>query len=212
MNAPTLAKTESREAAPMLEPEQAARVGVYSLLARLLVAGPDEDVLARLRALDVADTAEGREEADMARAWAVLKLAAEHASVETADDEYHALFIGIGRGELVPYGSWYLTGFLMERPLADLREDLRVLGFERSEEVKEPEDHAGFLCEVMANLVADGASVQTQRAFFERHMAPWLETFFRDTEQAVSAVFYRAVGCLGASFVQFERRYLAMDV
>lgn len=208
MNAPTLAKMDSPQAAPSLEPEQGARAGVYGLLARLLVAGPDADVLERLRSIEAVGPGEG----DMERAWAVLRLAAEHASPETADEEYHALFIGIGRGELVPYGSWYLTGFLMERPLADLREDLRGLGFERREDVKEPEDHAGFLCEVMAHLVADGAPLSTQRAFFERHMAPWLETFFRDTEQAQSAVFYRAVGCLGSSFTRLERRYLAMDV
>lgn len=212
MRAPTLVEKQNAAEAPTLDEEQAARAGVYGLLAGVLMAAPGEEVLARLRGIEVP---EGRAQgggADMSRAWAVLKLAAEHASPETADDEYHALFLGIGRGELVPYGSWYLTGFLMERPLADLRDHLAALGFERREDVKEPEDHAGILCEVMAYLIQEGAPLQVQQQFFERHMAPWLETFFRDLEQAPSAVFYRAVGCLGSSFVKLEKQYLAMDV
>ena len=63
------------------------------------------------------------------------------------------LFIGLGRGELLPYGSSYLTGFLHERPLARLRADLGPLGIERAE------GNASLkimprLCEIMAGIVS----------------------------------------------------------
>jgi TorA maturation chaperone TorD len=54
----------------------------------------------------------------------------------------------MSRGELLPYGSYYLTGFLNERPLARLREDLQALCIERVEKQCEPEDHAAILCEI----------------------------------------------------------------
>ncbi|MGA8258828.1 MAG: molecular chaperone TorD family protein, partial [Arenicellales bacterium] len=133
-------------------------------------------------------------------------------TVASIDDEYHALFIGIGRGEVMPYGSWYLTGFLMERPLVEIRQDLKVLGFERQENVKEPEDHAGALLEIMSLLVLDdrGVGGHEQKRFFERHLEPWIGRFFGDLQDADSANFYSAVGVLGSQFVEVEKQYLAM--
>lgn len=209
MNSPSLAKTTTEAQSAVLDSEQLARASIYALLARVLVAPPDDSILERLRALDVNGSPGGD---DLAQAWAVLRLASEHARAETADDEYHMLFIGVGRGELVPYGSWYMTGFLMERPLSDLRDHLAALGYERPESVKEPEDHAGSLCEVMTHLIHNGESIETQREFFDQHIAPWLSRFFEDLEQAKAAVFYRAIGSLGRSFVNLEQQYLSMGV
>ncbi len=128
------------------------------------------------------------------------------------DDEYHRLFIGLGRGELVPYGSWYQTGFLMETPLAVLRRDLVALGFERQPGVREPEDHVAALCEVMYALAMEpGMDLERQRDFFQAHIESWIERFCADLESAESAVFYRAVARLGMAFFDLERRYLAMD-
>jgi TorA maturation chaperone TorD len=108
----------------------------------------------------------------------------------------------VGRGELMPYGSWYLTGFLMEQPLARLRGELSELGFARRDGVKEPEDHAAALCDVMAMISTgeDAASLDVQTGFFSRHIAPWMGRFFRDMQQAPSARFYRAVGQLGEQY------------
>jgi TorA maturation chaperone TorD len=209
MTAPSLAKTPAEAQNAILDTEQLARASVYALIARILTSAPDADLLGRLRAIEVDDSPGGDA---MARSWAVMRLAAEHAEPEPVDDEYHRLFIGVGRGELVPYGSWYMTGFLMERPLADLRDHLAALGYERSDSVKEPEDHAGSLCEVMTHLIQDGESIEEQRAFFEQHMGPWLTRFFEDLEHAQAAVFYRAVGSLGKSFVELEQQYLSMGV
>lgn len=188
--------------------EAELRAGVYGLLATLLREVPRAGTLARLRAL-----APGSAGDDFSVAMDMLRLAAAHVDEPAVDDEYHALFIGIGRGEVVPFGSWYLTGFLMEKPLSLLRQDLAVLGFERQEGVHEPEDHAGALCEVMALLAtSEDGGFETEKRFFERHMAPWLGRFFADLEAADSAVLYKAVGRLGAEFVKLEQRYFEMDV
>jgi len=189
--------------------EERLRAGVYALLANLLAATPADEMLDRLEAIAVPP---GGERLDaMAEAWAGLKLAAQQARTEAIGGEYHDLFIGLGRGELAPYGSWYLTGFLLEKPLGQLRRDLADLGYERRQDEAEPEDHAAALCEVMALLVMDEAvSLNAQRAFFDTHVGSWLERFFQDLEAAKSARFYRAVGRLGRAFMALEQRYLAM--
>ena len=128
-------------------------------------------------------------------------------------DEYQALFVGVGRGELVPYGSWYMTGFLMEKPLGELRRDLARLGIERQQQVREPEDHAAALCEVMALLISDPDFAEDEQApFFKRHVGAWMGTFFRDLEKAKAAEFYRPVGHFGYAFLDVEQRYLSFTV
>lgn len=146
-------------------------------------------------------------------AWRALRRAAVRAEVEAVDDEYHDLFVGVGRGELIPYGSWYLTGFVMDRPLAVLRSDLAALGFERQDEVKEPEDHAAALLETMALIAASPEhGIDVQRRFFDRHVVTWMHTFFADLQTADSARFYRAVGQFGEQFIAFEKQYLSIVV
>lgn len=188
-------------------PEEQLRANVYSLLARLLAAAPDEDVLARLQQIDAETHAQG-----MAGAWHMLKLAAANSTVDALDDEYHALFIGVGRGELVPFGSWYMTGFLMDKPLTYLRQDLSEFGIDRQDGVKEPEDHAAALCETMALIIghADEIDFARQQAFYRNHLQPWMRLFFEDLEKAQSATFYKAVARLGKEMMDFESQYLAM--
>jgi TorA maturation chaperone TorD len=187
--------------------EELLRANAWSLLARLLGASPDEEMLSLLAEID-ADKVDSDDL--IGAAWRMLGAAAGRASPAELAEEYHDLFIGVGRGELVPYGSWYMTGFLMEMPLARLREELRFLGFERQDGVKEPEDHAAALCDVMAmiNTGDEPASLEVQAGFFDRHISPWMGRFFRDMQQAPSARFYRAVGQLGEQFIEVEKRYL----
>ncbi|MDX1824670.1 MAG: molecular chaperone TorD family protein [Thiohalomonadales bacterium] len=190
------------------EEEQQYRAGAYSLLAALLRDVPKQGLLEHVT--ELAAIQKTRDELSLG--MSILGLAAKDSKTEKISDEYHALFIGLGRGELVPYGSWYLTGFLMERPLAVLRDDLAKLGFERRSETHEPEDHVAALCEVMAMLINEGEDLAQQTDFFETHMSPWLDRFFADLVKAKSAVFYRAVGRFGAAFIELEKRYLAMTV
>ncbi len=200
--------TPASTTAELLDEEQAYRRGAYGVLARLLRSPPDRQILDQVSGF----ARVAAQQNEMALAMSVLGLAASTSRPDAVDDEFHALFIGIGRGELVPYGSWYLTGFLMERPLGRLREDLTALGFARQEGVSEPEDHVAALCEVMAILIDEGASLEQQSRFFKSHLADWLERFFSDLGEAGAAVFYRAVGRFGAAFVALEQRYLSMPV
>jgi len=188
--------------------EQQYRAGAYGLLAALLRCPAEQELLdhvAELAAIEQTNDA-------LSLAMSMLGLAAKDSSPETIDAEYHALFVGLGRGELVPFGSWYLTGFLMEKPLAVLRDDLAMLGFERLSDTHEPEDHVAALSEVMAMLISDGQDLSRQAEFFAAHLAPWFDRFFTDLSTAKTAVFYRAVGRFGTAFVEFERNYLSMNV
>jgi TorA maturation chaperone TorD len=123
-------------------------------------------------------------------------------------EEYQSLFVGLVRGELVPYGSYYLTGFLHEKPLAKLRDDLQAFGIARAENVSDPEDHIASLCEVMAGLI-DGTfgtpvSLEEQKRFFNTHIRPWAPVFFRDLEAAKVSVLYAAIGSVGRAFLEIE--------
>jgi len=187
--------------------EELFRAQLYRLLARLLAAPPDAAALLVLQSLAGDGTPLGR-------ALSEIAIAASGATIERLAEEYQDLFIGLGRGELVPYGSFYLTGFLEEKPLAELRGDLARLGIARRPEVKEPEDHIAVLCEVMAGLI-DGsfgapAALAIQRALYERHLAPWAGRFFGDLERAKTADFYRRVGRVGALFMGIETAAFAM--
>ncbi len=187
--------------------EAALRGGAWGLLGALLARPPDARMLGVLRTVQADAAGPGV----LREAWAGLALAAAHATAESVDDEYHDLFIGLGRGEVVPYGSWYLTGLLMEKPLAALRADLARLGITRARGVCEPEDHAGALCETMALLVEDPAvTAERERGFFEAHVEPWLGRFFQDLCRAPSARFYASVGVLGQRFVELEQRWFSL--
>ena len=192
------------------ENTETLRSNMYRLLAALTAAPATQELLELLRRIDY-DDAPGTP-GQMTTAWKTIRLASEHASVESVDDEYHELFIGISGGELVPYGSWYQTGFMMDRPLAYLRKDLADLGIERDEGVHEPEDHVGALCETMSLMAeADsGIAIEKQCEFFNNHLKSWIEKFFLDMQNARSARFYVAVGQLGKSFFDIEKRYLEM--
>jgi TorA maturation chaperone TorD len=191
--------------------EQRWRAHTYRLLGVLLGAPPKAAELGALQAIQVG---EADRNTPMGPVWEGLRMAAAMSDVRRLDDEYHDLFIGIGRGELVPYGSWYLTGLLMDQPLAVLRATLAELGFERQDGVCEPEDHAAALCETMAMIIenSDEIGFERQRTFFDSHMAPWLGRFFADLKGARSARFYRAVGELGDRFMRTEQQYFSMLV
>jgi TorA maturation chaperone TorD len=176
-----------------------ARASEYALLATLLTRAPDAALLSKLAAL--------RSDASpLGLAHAALAEAAERTTAEKVEREYFNLFIGLGRGELMPYGSYYLTGFLLERPLARLREDLARIGIARAEGIAEPEDHAGILCEIMSGLVSRRlpAPPNSDRLIFEKHMAPWIGRLFGDLESAAAADFYRRLGTLGRVFIEIE--------
>ena len=182
-----------------------ARSQEYALLSALLARAPDADLLARLSRL-------GGDASPLGVAHVALAEAASRIKMDVIEREYFNLFIGLGRGELLPYGSYYLTGFLNERPLARLRDDLAAFGVERVEGNYEPEDHAATLCEIMAGLVGKRfpAPEGAEQRLFDKHMAPWIGRFFADLERADAADFYRHIGTLGRTFIDIEREAFAL--
>ena len=194
-----------REAAPQPRPDldevSAARADIYALLAALLWRAPDAALLGQLAA-----TPDPAGAGDLAAARAALARAAAATTAEAAAREHFDLLIGVGGGELFPYASYYLTGFLHERPLAELRADLHRLGLVRAEGLAEPEDHIAFVCEVMATLIHGGAGTPEidDAVFFARHLRPWARAAFRDMERCEAATFYRAVGTLGRVVMEIE--------
>ena len=183
------------------------RVNLYRLLARCLSAPADAEFLSILKDLQ-------GDAHELGVALSELAAIAGRTSAEAAREEYQDLFIGVGRGELLPYCSYYLTGFLNEKPLARLRNDMGALGIERDPGLTEPEDHAGAIMEMMAGLI-DGSfgTVQptsVQHDFFKKHMASWLPHFFRDLQAAKHADLFKPVGKIGALFMAIEESAFAM--
>lgn len=178
------------------------RAGIYALLAMLLARPPSEHERRALAALAGDASATGAALAGLAAA------ARAHTAAEIGH-EHFALFTGVGGGELLPYASYYLTGFMHERPLAEVRGDLARLGLAPAETLREPEDHMFFLCEVMATL-ARAPGPADDAAFFARHLAPWAARFFADLEAASAARFYRAVGTLGRMLMDVEQAAFAL--
>lgn len=180
-----------------------ARALLYRLLGHALAQPPDAGLLSRLARLDGDDGPIGAALRDLAARAAGIDPAAARA-------EYDLLFIGVARGELLPYASFYLTGFLHERPLARLRADLEVLGLARADSRLDPEDHIAMVCEIMATLI-ERADDAVQANFFSRHLAPWATKFFTDLEHAKAAWLYRPVGAIGRLMVELDHEGFAYD-
>jgi TorA maturation chaperone TorD len=175
------------------------RAAEYGLLSLLLGKAPDADTLSRVAELK-------GDASDLGMTHVELAAMAAAADDRAVSKEFFDLFIGLGRGDLLPYASYYLTGFLHERPLARVREDLDLLGIERAGLSREPEDHIAILLEVMAGLARGDfdADFAEQARFFERHLKPWASRMFADLEMSQSANFYRAVGRVGRVFMELE--------
>ncbi|RMC31182.1 TorD/DmsD family molecular chaperone [Paracoccus alkanivorans] len=192
-----------------LPEEDRMRADLYDFLGLILARPPDANLLARTGALTGGNSETGKAVLTLAK----LARATKPAAVET---EYNRLFIGLGRGELLPYASYYLTGFLNEKPLALLRQDMAAQGLARAANVFEPEDNIASLMEMMAALITGRfgapADLATQKTFFSRHVAPWAAHFFTDLEAARNAVFYAPVGRLGRLFMEIEAEAFRMSI
>ncbi|RUS59243.1 molecular chaperone TorD [Pseudorhodobacter sp. E13] len=182
--------------------EDALRADLYSYLSALLASPPNRELIARTAALTSDDTPLGK-------SFATLVKLAKATTPAAVEREFNALFIGLARGELLPYASYYMTGFLNEKPLALLRADMAAHGISRAPNVYEPEDNIASLLEMMAGMIegrfGPPASLEAQKTFFNRHLAPWAQHFFTDLEGAKGSVFYAPVGAIGKIFMTIER-------
>lgn len=195
---------------PTWSDEDRARAEHYALIARLFHAAPDAALRA---ALAQAGQNLGGEAGDLPRAWAALGAAAQAMPLAAVADEFDALFVSVGKPEVMCNGSWYLTGFLQEEPLAELRDDLAELGLGRRPGVTETEDHIAALAEVMRHLVLtgpDAAGLARQQQLFGRHLAPWYAQFAGALAAAPKADFYAKVANLLVAFMDIERQAFDM--
>jgi TorA maturation chaperone TorD len=185
--------------------EDLARAQEYLLLGALLREAPSTALLNDLSRIK-------GDASELGLLHMSLAEAADETDADVESREFFRLFVGVGRGELLPYGSYYMTGFLHERPLARVRDDLRRFGIERREGLLEPEDHLGILFDVMGGLASGqfGAGIADQKAFFTRHVEPWALRMFADLESCAKTPFYRAVARVGATFTAIESQGFAL--
>jgi TorA maturation chaperone TorD len=185
----------------VLSDEDRLRADMYALLGELLRKEPSDDVIKIVAAFQ-------GDGSDIGSASSVLATLASKLSGNEIRDEYMRLFIGVGRGEILPFASYYLTGFLNDKPLANLRNAMAELGIERAEGVKEPEDHIASLFDIMNGLIRGAFGTSTdlgvQARFFKTHIEPWAPLLMQDIEAAKSAVFYAPVGTIGRAFMDIE--------
>lgn len=194
--------------------EDQARAGIYGVIAHLFCAPPGADLLTVIAQAQVVEPGADADPA-FAAAWSQLQRAAREADADAVRQEYDDAFITAGRAPVFLYGSYYETGFLMEKPLAGLREELAQLGLARKPQIGETEDHISALCDVMRFLIAgDGetapASIDSQRAFFGRHLAPWYGKLCAAIEDAEVTRFYKAAAAFARSFFDLEKHSFEM--
>ena len=188
------------------------RAGLYGLLARVLGAPMSDETLEIVRALEKNNT---DNDTELGKALTTLGTLAGRTPRAGAEEEYSALFFGMGAGgEMHPYASQYLTGFIYDKPLAKLRRDMDEIGVAASGSSSEPEDHIAYLCEIMHGLITgafdEPANLEAQQKFYKTHMASWAGQFFTDLEGAESAALYMPVGTIGRLFLAIEAEAFEM--
>ena len=187
--------------------EDKLRADLYDYLSVALSNPPTKELIKKTTELK-------GDESDLGAGFKSLSRVASSQNEKSVTSEFNALFIGVGRGELLPYASFYLTGFLNEKPLALLRNDMAALQIERSANVYEPEDNIASLLEMMAGMITgrfgEPASLSQQRDFFNRHIGPWAGHFFSDLEGAKNSVFYAPIGAIGRAFIEIEQEAFRM--
>ncbi|WP_230970383.1 TorD/DmsD family molecular chaperone [Nitrogeniibacter aestuarii] len=212
MNTPHAPEPLNPEALlPAVEPEDADRAGFYGLIAHLMSQAPSRDTLGAISRSPALEADPQLPEAvALAEAWNALRRACHSMTEAQVAAEWSDLFAGTGRPAVLPYASYYLTGFLMEKPLAELRDTLAELGLQREAGNGEPEDHLAGVCEVMRRLIERG-DWAAQPRFYERHMQPWVSRCCTELSSLSSARFYAVLADFAHAFFQWEARVLGYD-
>jgi TorA maturation chaperone TorD len=185
--------------------EEQQRADIYGLLSALLL-GPEAQLVDALGNAEAGD-----DDSALGGAWQELVQGAQRGAGAVLA-EYDALFVAAGTPRINPYQCYYLAGWLMDKPLALLRQDLRELGLSRLEGATELEDHIGSLCEAMRVLIQRGAAHATQQDFFARHLANWTDRCLRDLAGAAGDGFYAALSRFIQAFFRLEAQVLGVEV
>jgi TorA maturation chaperone TorD len=188
--------------------EDILRADMYDFLASLLRTEPSDELIDKVSKLRGDDSVIGA-------ACLTLAHLAKNIDNGLIRNEFVSLFIGVGRGEILPFASYYLTGFLNDKPLANLRTDMAEIGIERVKGIKEPEDHIASLFDIMSGLIRGHygrpSSISDQAKFFKKHIEPWGGLLMRDIEAAKTVVFYAPLGTIGNAFIEIESTAFSMD-
>ena len=191
-----------------MQEEDILRADMYAFLASLFRREPSDELIASVAALEGDKTPIGN-------ACSTLAHLAKSMDKELIRNEYVSVFIGVGRGEILPFASYYLTGFLNDKPLANLRNEMSRIGIARVETVKEPEDHVSSLFDIMAGLIRGEFgrtfTVAEQAEFYRKHIEPWVGMLMADIEKKKTAVFYAPAGTIGKLFIEIESQAFSMD-
>lgn len=191
----------------IVAPEDRLRADLYNFVGLMLSGPPDQLLLDQCAALT-------GDESELGKAISGLSRVAKASNPRKVESEFNALFIGLGRGELLPYASYYLTGFLNEKPLASLRTDMAARTMTRAPNVYEPEDNIASLMEMMAGMIVGrfgaAASLEDQKVFFNKHIASWAGHFFSDLEAAKNSILYASLGSVGRELIEIEREAFRM--
>ena len=191
-----------------MQEEDILRADMYGFLASLFRKEPSDELIASVAALEGDKTPIGN-------ACSTIAHLAKSMDNELIRNEYVSVFIGVGRGEILPFASYYLTGFLNDKPLANLRNEMSRIGIARVETVKEPEDHVSSLFDIMAGLIRGEFgrtfTVAEQAEFYRKHIEPWVGMLMADIEAAKTAVFYAPAGTIGKLFIEIESQAFSMD-
>ena len=194
--------TQAAHSTQVITEEDQLRADLYDFLSALLARPANKALLDKTAKLS-------GDETDLGRAIGTLAKLAVQSSVKSVEREFNALFIGLGRGELLPYGSYYMTGFLNEKPLALLRDDMAKNSIVRAENIYEPEDNIASVLEMMSGLImgrfGEVVSLSQQKTFFNRHIAPWAGHFFTELEGAEGSLFFAPIGAIGRHFMAIEK-------
>lgn len=194
------------DAPRVIAPEDQVRADFYALLANLFARAPEDRLL---QAIVIAAEPAAASTGELTKTWRALAEASAVVSHDALVDEYESVFVGVGRPPVMLYGSYYLAGFMMEKPLAELRTDLAKRGFARAADVREPEDHLAALCDVMralilGDLASAPASLEEQKSFFARHIEPWVGKCCEAIVAYEKANYYRRVANFASAFFEIE--------
>jgi len=188
--------------------EDILRADMYGFLAALFRKEPSDELISTVAALE-------GDQSPIGGACLTLAHLAKTLDNDLIRHEYVTVFVGVGRGEILPFASYYLTGFLNDKPLANLRADMAAIGIVRADGVKEPEDHISSLFDMMAGLIRGSFgrvySVAEQASFYRKHVEPWAGMLMGDVETAKSAVFFAPAGTIGRAFLDIESQAFSMD-
>ncbi|CAM3798261.1 molecular chaperone [Polynucleobacter arcticus] len=201
-------ETPSTEVGDVGLPEDLARADLYGLIARLFHEAPDQELLDQIAA-SIPDGQEVQaEDAPLGKVWHTVVELAKSNPAKAWQDEFDLNFISVGRPNIILNGSFYMAGYLNERPLVEIRRALDAFGLESAEEISETEDHISAVCEVMRYLIAgddvEVSNLTNERVFFNDHIRPWYGDLCDAIDDIPEMRLYQSVGALTREFLDIE--------